>query len=120
MKLDPRVNAADLPKLNGDRPEQHRRRTGRLPQESLVSNLGMVLDISVGGMRVLCRKVPTGKIDVQLVGYDLPGTLSATPAWSKKVGFFKSEVGLRFEEVTPEMALYLTRIAATHRFRRVI
>lgn len=121
MRFDPRESAQDLPKLSAkDVPIQHRRRSGRLPQEALICNFGMVLDLSVGGMRVICRKAPMEPVEIQMLGFDLPGPLKAIPAWSKRVGFFKSEVGFRFEDITPEMGACLTRIAATHRFRRVI
>jgi hypothetical protein len=121
MRLDPRASAKDLPKLRGEKgvPEP-RRRTGRLPQESLMCNLGLILDLSVGGMRILCRKAPTHPVEIEITGHTLPGKLIATLAWSKKVGLFKTEIGLRFEKVTAEMATCLTQIAAINRFRRVI
>ncbi len=50
-----------------------RRIPGRLPQEQLVSDLGPVLDLSAGGMRVLCTRPRLGRIDV---GEDLATMLS--------------------------------------------
>jgi hypothetical protein len=97
-----------------------RRRSGRLPQEALMSNLGLVLDLSGGGMCVLTRSPPKGVVQVTLEGHPLPGPLYATVTWSKRVGLFMRELGLRFESVTPETSQVLTQIASMHRYRRVI
>ena len=97
-----------------------RRRSGRLPQESLMSNLGLVLDISIGGMRVLARTPPSGKVKITFREYKLPEPLSGTVAWTKRVGLLMREVGIRFEDVSPELSSMLTRIATAHRHRRVI
>src|SRR5688572_23729885 len=97
-----------------------RRRTGRLQQEMLSCNIGDVLDISAGGMRVLSRQNVPERIQVFLNGYQLPGKLIAELAWTKKVGLRKLEVGLRFVDVSPEVAQTLTAIAASNRFRTAI
>ena len=97
-----------------------RRRTGRLPQESLVSNLGPVLDISIGGMRVISRSPLRGTVTVQFGAYSLPERLDATVTWSKRTGLFSREVGLRFENVSPRLCAVLTQIASLHRYRRAI
>jgi hypothetical protein len=101
-------------------PRTSRRRFGRLPQESLQCNLGLVIDISAGGMRVLTRSKPRNNIHITLHGYPLPGPLVANVTWVKRAGLFMREIGLCFEGVTPEMAQVLTGIASIHRFRRVI
>jgi hypothetical protein len=97
-----------------------KRRFGRLPQDTLVSNLGTVLDISAGGMRVLCRKVPRGRLEVKLLENELPGRLTGEVAWSRRVGLFKYEVGVRFDNMSPEIAQRLTAIAGANRLRRVM
>jgi hypothetical protein len=113
--------ASDLPMLPAvGGPKGSRRRSGRLPQESLQCNLGTVLDISAGGMRVLTRAKPSGRLNVVLQGYPLPEPLAAEVAWTKRSGLFMREVGLCFHDVSPQMAQFLTRIAMMHRFRRVI
>lgn len=114
MRFDPQAGIVQ-PKNAGTR-----RRHGRLPQETLVSNVGDVLDISAGGMRVISSSAPKEYAQIQIEGYTLPGTLSAQVAWTKKRGFRKREVGYRFIDVTPKMAQALTAIAATNRFRRAI
>jgi hypothetical protein len=97
-----------------------RRRTGRLPQESLVCNLGPILDISIGGMRVLSRTPHRGTVNIQFSDYTLPERLDATVTWSKRTGLFSREIGLRFENVTPRLCVVLTQIASLHRYRRAI
>lgn len=97
-----------------------RRRSGRLPAECLKCNLGLVIDISVGGMCVLSRTPHSGTLKITFPEYRMPGKLLATVTWSKRAGVFMREMGLRFENVTPEMSALLTQIASTHRFRRAI
>lgn len=97
-----------------------RRRTGRLPQEALVCNLGLILDISVGGMRVMSRTPHSGVVNVKFRDYPTPEPLLATVTWSKRAGIFMREMGLRFENVSPQMSSVLTQIASAHRFRRAM
>jgi hypothetical protein len=96
-----------------------RRVPGRLPQELLMSSLGPVLDLSVGGMRVLSRKPRARDIDVKLVGADISLTVRAKVAWSQRLGFRRHEVGLTFLDVDPSTAQLLSRISSTHRARNV-
>lgn len=114
MRFDPQAGIVQ-PKNAGTR-----RRHGRLPQETLVSNVGVVLDISAGGMRVMASSTPKEFAKIQIKGYALPGPLAAQVAWTKKRSFRKREVGYRFLDVTAKMAQALTAIAATNRFRRAI
>ena len=97
-----------------------RRRAGRLPQDTLACNIGIVLDISAGGMRVLCTKMPPRQLEVSLFGHQLPGPLTAQVSWYKRVGLFKREVGMCFVNVTPEIANCLTSIARDNRLRRAV
>jgi len=96
-----------------------RRKSGRLPQDALVCNLGIVLDISAGGMRILCTRPPRKRVRIHLHGHKLPAPLIAVRAWSKRMGLLKHKVGLRFENVSPALAQRLTAIAAANRMRRV-
>lgn len=115
MKLDPHADAARLQSEEGTR-----RNHGRLPQETLACNLGEVLDLSAGGMRVLCRRVPSGETVVQICGWDKKLALRAKVAWSRRVGFFKHEAGIMFLDLTETQARELNAIAANHRLRRAI
>lgn len=92
---------------------QSRRRFGRIRQESLTCNLGVVHDLSAGGMRVCGRRSPAWDVIVQIRfdGFQLPGPLCATMTWSRRVGLFKHEFGVRFEDPDPEVLRCLTMIA---------
>ncbi len=97
-----------------------RRTTGRLPQESLVCNLGPVLDLSTGGMRVLCKRPHEGSLDVCLQASQYSMTLSGQVAWSKRLGFRRHEIGIQFVDVDDDTAHVLSRISASYRMRRAL
>ena len=96
-----------------------RRRRGRIEQEGLVSNFGPVLDVSAGGVRILARKVPKGQVTVELIGLGGCFTLRGRVVWSQRIGLLKHDIGIEFDDVTPEMARHLTRLATDNRLRRV-
>ncbi|MDY7109039.1 MAG: PilZ domain-containing protein [Planctomycetota bacterium] len=89
----------------------------RLPQEGLHSNLGRVLDLSLDGMRIVSVRVPPEDEPVDVVLRDPDGRvkLKARVVWSRRVGFRRHEIGLRFLEVTRELASELTRVSLNHR-----
>ncbi len=97
-----------------------RRVPGRVVQELLISDLGPVLDLSPGGMRVLATRSRVGKLDVSLQGSDVSLTLRCNVAWSHRLGFRRHEIGLAFIDVDESAAGILARIAANHRARQVI
>jgi hypothetical protein len=97
-----------------------RRRTGRLETESVASNLGAVLNLSSGGMRVLCRKVPRNPVGVELIGCGAHLKLRGEVAWVQRVGFFQKVVGIHFVDLTQEQTNLLTSLAMTNTVRRVI
>ena len=101
-------------------PRDGRRIPGRVAQEWLVSDLGPVLDLSPGGMRVLATRCRVGKLDVRLRGGDVSLTLRTNVAWSRRLGFRRHELGLAFIDVDENVAGILARIAADHRARQVI
>jgi hypothetical protein len=115
LRFDPRAGVTQ-PRKDG----ATRRRSGRLPQEMVMSNIGPVLDISSGGMRAVCREKPPQRTNLTLEGFTLPGALQAELAWTKRVGVFKHEAGYRFVNVSPEMMRCLTEIAGINRNRRAI
>jgi hypothetical protein len=115
MRFDPQAGIT-----KGGSDARRRRQHGRLPQDTLKSNLGDVLNLSAGGMRVICKDTPPTRIHVSLEGHKLPGPLLAELAWTKKRGMFKHEVGYKFVNISQAVADHLTRIAGTNRFRRAI
>ena len=84
----------------------------------LKCNLGEVMDISSQGLRIKCLKVPKLRSEVVLTDYTRPGQLFASVIWSKPLGNFHHEVGLKFEKISRDMATKLNEIAKNPRFRR--
>ncbi len=101
-------------------PDANRRVQGRLPQELLQSNLGPVLDLSMGGMRVRCSRPPKGEIDVDLMGLQEPVRLRAAVMWSRRRGLRKFEVGLKFVDISPDVARQLTDLSLNHSLRKLL
>ncbi len=103
------------------RASDDRRAHGRLPQELLQSSLGPVLDLSMGGMRVRSARVPkSDELQVELLDVEEPLTLPARVMWTRRLGFRKHEIGLRFRNIRPQLARQLTRISLNHRLRRLL
>ncbi len=100
--------------------DSNRRAQGRLQQELLQSNLGPVLDLSMGGMRVRCGRAPRGKVDVELMGFVEPLSLRAEVMWAQRQGLRKYEVGLKFVDVSPKVARQLTELSLNHSLRRLL
>ncbi len=115
MQFNPQIG---LTRFIGRR--EGRRIPGRLPQEALECDLGPVLDMSSGGMRVLCRRPYQGEVLIHVEGYDVVLTLQARVAWIQKLGFRRFEIGFAFIDIDEDMAQMLTRISTIHRERRAI
>jgi signal transduction histidine kinase len=109
-----------LPLDNYRKPADDRRAHGRLPQELLQCNLGPVLDLSMGGMRVQCTKAPKGRVDVELMDVEGSVKIRAEVMWTRRLRFRKYEVGLYFPHVAPDVAKQLTRVSLNHRLRRLL
>lgn len=97
-----------------------RRRTGRLETESIASNLGAVLNLSSGGIRILCRRAPRNPVKIQLHGCGANLTLRGEVAWMQRVGWFQRVVGIHFIDLTQEQISLLTTLAMTNTVRRTI
>ncbi len=97
-----------------------RRTPARLPQEDLVSDLGPVLDLSIGGMRVLCKRRRKGSLKVRLWAFQFYMNLDGQVVWTKHLGFRRHEIGVQFSNVDDDTAKILSRISAIHRMRRAI
>ncbi|MCC7193246.1 MAG: PilZ domain-containing protein [Phycisphaeraceae bacterium] len=100
---------ADAPK------KQDNRIRGRLRVELLKCKLGDVQDLSSTGMRVRRRgrlMVKKGEVhEVTLTSLVGKQTVQARVMWIKRVGFFKHDLGLKFEGLTPEIEKGITAIA---------
>jgi len=88
--------------------------------ESMVSNLGPVLNLSSGGMQVLCSRTPKEPILIELVGCEANLKLRGKIAWIRRIGFFKKIVGIYFVDLTPQQISQLTALAMTNTIRRQI
>ena len=97
-----------------------RRTPARLQQEDLVSDLGPILDLSVGGMRVLCKRNRAGPLKVRLWAYEFSMNLDGQVVWTKHLGFRRHEIGVQFLNIDDDTAKILSRISAIHRMRRAI
>ncbi|MBT8486791.1 MAG: PAS domain-containing protein [Phycisphaerales bacterium] len=97
-----------------------RRSSSRLSQEEVKCSLGVVLDLSLGGMKVRCPRSPQGEIDFTLFDDEETIELRAEVAWARRIGFGKHEAGLRFIDVSEEAATQLSRLATRNRLRRVM
>ena len=115
MRFNPQAN---LLRVVGRR--KGRRLSGRLPQEGLYCNLGAVIDLSAGGIRLFCKRFWDDETNVILSGYDVSVSIRAKVAWSHRHGFRRHEIGLMFLDVDEEMSRMLTRVSMMHRKRRAI
>ena len=100
--------------------ESSRRRTGRMQTESVVSNIGPVLNLSSGGMQVLCTKTPKDPLWIELSGCETKLRVKGEIAWVRRVGLFKKIVGIHFVDLTPDQLSSLTSLALTNTIRRRI
>ena len=100
--------------------DTNRRAQGRLQQELLQCNLGPVLDLSMGGMRVRCPRAPRGKVAVELMAFRRTLSLRAEVMWAQRQGLRKYEVGLKFVDVSPKVARQLTEVSLNHSLRRLL
>ena len=97
-----------------------RRVRGRLPQAGLYCNLGPVVDLSAGGIRVLTKRPHHGELTVCVDGFDMSLRLQANIVWCKHHGLRCYEMGLEFLYVAEEMGRVLSRISQMHRKQRAI
>lgn len=99
-------------------PIPDRRRYGRFPQDMLTCNLGDVVDLSRGGMRVRGRRVRKGPMYIELRDENrslrLPGEITRV----MRSGLFKCEIGIQFVDLTPELERELAAWSMLHRQRR--
>lgn len=95
--------------------EDNRRRTGRVRCTMLMCDLGDVNDFSCGGMRVLSRMKPKFKEgESGLVTLSWPAgqvVLNCTVVRRRKLGVLRWELGLQFEELTPEQRTIINEAA---------
>ena len=82
--------------------------------------LGPVLDLSVGGLRLLSVRPHQGLVRVEIWGHDTDVTVEAKVVWARRLGFRRHELGLTFVDVDEDVQKIIMRIAATHTRDRAI
>jgi len=91
------------------------RRSGRVRCQWTHCSLGAVQDISATGMRVISRRKLAAdkgaRIAAIVEGLDGEFDISGRIVWKKKLGWFKWEMGIEFDEVTPEARKGLALLA---------
>lgn len=104
-------NAGQTP---NDPQDANLRKRGRIRLQDIECSLGIVLDLSASGMRVRTRgRVPeTGTVfATQLGSLDGPIVVGCRVRWWRKAGLMTKEFGVEFVNLTPEIAVELTRLA---------
>ncbi|MHC5002784.1 MAG: STAS domain-containing protein [Planctomycetota bacterium] len=76
----------------------NRRATPRVTPQFLRSDLGEILDLSISGVRVRSRRRLTGRQPVRLWRDGVDLDLNGEVMWSRRLGLFAHEIGLRFIE----------------------
>lgn len=87
--------------------------------ESLWCDLGVVSDLSHGGMRLVCKKVPKSPVRLELHGCGHELVVDARIAWATRLGFRRHELGIEFVNLTPKQVRQLTTMAMTNRVSRL-
>ena len=94
------------------RPLSERRKWGRVKGTRLNCNLGMVLDLSGGGMRVRATRRLQGKQQVDLSSHARRVRVQADVVWARRLGFRRYELGLQFRDIDDVTAKELTGFAS--------
>lgn len=108
---DAHPDAAPTAAADQGQPQTCTRRAGRFTTTGLTCSLGKVLDLSRDGMRIQARRVPAGIVTVELTDRNIVMYLNAEVIWSKRVGLFKHEFGVRFLDLPREAVTQLALIA---------
>jgi len=97
----------------------NRRATDRVMIESTLGcNLGRVLDLSAGGLSVMSRKPLEGVVLLRLCDSDGGFQCEAKVIRSRRLGFFRHEIGLELPPLSDGDRAILTRLCSDHRDRR--
>ncbi len=93
------------------RSRTERRKSGRVNQGTVACNLGSVINLSAGGLRLLSHRRLNGILSVELWDAHRGLRLRGKVAWCRRIGFRKHEVGVEFLNITPEIADNLAAMA---------
>ncbi len=100
-------------------PDRGQRNRGRMVVEGLWCDVGEVLDLSAGGMRVRARRAAlVGEpITLRIESSRICLTLHAVCAWAKREGSRKWDLGFAFENAEPEQLRLIGELALIHAAR---
>jgi hypothetical protein len=87
----------------------------RVNVRQLKCNLGRVLDVSSGGVRLLSRRKLRGWHAITLFDRDGSVRIDAEVRWSRPHGLWKHEIALQFFNVPPDIAVQLTTLVSKNR-----
>ena len=93
------------------RSRAERRGSGRLNQETVACNLGSVINLSAGGLKLLSHRRLNGILSLELWDTRRGLKLRGKVVWCKRIGFRKHEVGVQFLDITPDIAGDLVAMA---------
>jgi hypothetical protein len=114
MQFNPKSSDGHSPKA---RDPGRKRVHGRLLQQDLQSNLGTVLDVSAGGLRILSDRPLIGEVTVELPVDEPRVQIAARVIWTKEGAHEAWEVGLQFIGMTPEVSRELAGMATEYGLR---
>ena len=94
------------------RPFIDRRRTGRRKRaDEIFSNLGTVVNLSPGGVRIRSSRRLHGTQTFELWAGNVRVKVRAEIVWTRKTGFRRHEIGMRFLDLTTDDVGTLTQLA---------
>jgi PilZ domain len=103
---------------NADQSSSNRRLAGRvLVDNELRCNLGRVIDLSGGGLRVLSRWPREGLVRIELRDDDGGFACEAKVTRSCRLGFFRHEIGIQLSPLDDQQRATMTRFCSMHRER---
>lgn len=83
-------------------------------------DLGVVIDLSASGMRVLATRRHRGELAITVQTAHEAVPLLAMVVWSRRVGFRRHMIGMRFMDVEADAVALLSQIAASHRILQAV
>jgi hypothetical protein len=103
--------------------ERDKRRHGRVRCTGAMSDLGRILDLSVSGARLACKRKPALH-----VGDERELTIEATTpfrarvrvVWVKQLGFFRREIGVEFMARDEALTAALTDLLKASMFNHTL
>lgn len=105
----------DFASLGKEKPNDNRRRAGRVMLQSIGCSLGTVLDLSSSGLRIETNGKPVvsagqtfGMVLQSLGG---PVNIVATVAWVRKSGWRAHQLGLMIIDPSPELRRAINELA---------